>query len=174
MAMGNGASSGTGKRQSRPPVPASNSATGQSAAIEITVGGTRGSLISLDVALAGQGSGTGLHASLGVTVDPTAAACTLQQLGIDPAISRQLSGLQEPASVRVDSESSHPLVIRLSPTGVPSQPLNCTVLSPGAQSSLPAAAGTTAPTAAASSTNSVSGTVGRILSAVDPIPSPST
>jgi len=163
--------------QSAPRLPANNSAAGKPTSIEITVGGPSGSLISLNVTLTGQGSGgIGLRASLGVTIDPAAAVCRLRPFGNGhPDIWQLLAGLKTPVSVKVETGPGHPLVVQMSPTGVPSQPLSCSVLGSGARSGIPADTSGAGPTAGTSGTDpaadvggtsSLSGTVGKVLEAV--------
>jgi hypothetical protein len=162
--------------QSAPRLPANNSTTGKPTSIDITVGSPSGSLISLNVTLTSQGNGgIGLGASLGVTIDPAEAVCRLEPLGNgNPHISQLLAELRTPVNVQVATGPDH-LVVQMSPTGVRSQPLNCSVLSSNAQPGLPADSNGTSPTAGTSgtdpaadvgSTGSLSRTAGKVLGTV--------
>jgi len=173
----------SGAKSARGPQ-ANNSTAGKLTLVGITLGTPSKSAVSLDVALAGQWSvGIGLRASLGVTIDPAEAVCRLQLPGNgNPDFSQLLVGLKTPINIKVETGPGNPLVVQISPTGIPSRPLNCSVLSSDAHLGRPAATsgtglttgtGGTDPTVGADGANSLSGTVGKILGAVTPI-SPSS
>ena len=151
--------------QPPPPRPADRPASGTPPlAVDISLGGKSGSLIGLDVTVKGPGSGRiAMRASLRVSVDPATAACSLTGLGHgDLGVSQLLAGLKAPVRMEVQLGSGRPLVIQLSPTGVPSQPLSCSIPGPDSQLSRPDGA---------VSSGSLAGTAGKILGgAVSSIP----
>jgi hypothetical protein len=130
--------------------------------VYVTIGGS-GALVSVNITVPDpKADAIPLQASLGVAVDPTSAACQPTHLDTsDPGIPNLLAALKAPLLARFQAGLGHPLTIQLSPTGVPSHPLGCSVTSPGGSSGTPVVAG---------NSSSLLGTAGDILGSVSSIP----
>ncbi|HXP56978.1 MAG TPA: hypothetical protein VN847_18560 [Streptosporangiaceae bacterium] len=131
------------------------------AAIDVTIGARVGSVLSVGVTLSGAGSQGTWQAGLDLAVDPATAVCSLTGLSSgSPGLAQLLAALTAPVAVTVHTSSGRPLQVEIMRTGIPAQPLSCTV---------PDSAPTAAPTDAGRAT-SLPGTLGNVIGSATSVP----
>jgi hypothetical protein len=131
----------TTARPSSPLRPAPQVTSKDLLAVNASIGLKHGPVVSLNVTLEDPGASNGiqLQASLKIVAGPASAGiCSLKLPGGGNQVAATLlSEVTGPTVIKVAAGTTRPLVVQLSPTGTPSQPLGCSVLNPGEQASPP-------------------------------------